>query len=268
MEILKIKQIALIITHRCTLKCKLCGNYSPYYSPPPHFSFEYLSKVILNIFDIVDVVEKFNINGGEPLLHPQLPEIVNYLSSFIDKINILEITTNGTVTPSRELLKSLSFSNKVEVLVDNYGPKLSTNITEIVDAFNNANIRYRVRTYYGSDVHCGGWVDLSDLTKKHTTDKDIGNIFSKCYLNSKLKCLPVIEGKAYICPTYKRCRDLALIPDNPDEYIDLLSDTISVSAKREQIRNFYKRKYFTACEYCNGFCEDSPRFMPAEQLEK
>jgi hypothetical protein len=267
METLKIKQVALIITHRCTLKCKLCGNYSPYYSPPPHFSLEYLSKVISNIFDIVDIVEKFNINGGEPLLHPQLPEIVDYLSLFADKIDILEITTNGTVTPGDRLLKSLSFSNKVEILVDNYGPKLSTNIPEIMDAFSSANIRHRVRKYYGADAHCGGWVDLSDLTKKHTTDEDAANIFSRCYLTSKLKCMPVIEGKAYICPTYKRCKDLALISDNPSEYIDILSDTITLSVKREQIRNFYNRKYFTACAYCSGFCEDSPRFAPAEQLE-
>jgi molybdenum cofactor biosynthesis enzyme MoaA len=42
-----------------------------------YFSFDYLSKVISNIFDVIDIVEKFSINGGEPLLHPQLPEIIN-----------------------------------------------------------------------------------------------------------------------------------------------------------------------------------------------
>ncbi|MDR0681976.1 MAG: radical SAM protein [Dysgonamonadaceae bacterium] len=266
MELLKIKQIALIITHRCTLKCRLCGNYSPYYYPPPHFSAEALSKTVQGIFDIVDIIEKFNINGGEPLLHPQLPEIIDFISSFIDKINIFEITTNGTIIPNDRLLKSLSFSNKVDILVDNYGPKLSTKIPEISEAFNGANIRHRIRTYYGVDTHCGGWVDLSDLSKKYTIDKDIESIFLKCLLNSKLKCMPIIDGKAYVCPTYKRCKDLALISDNPSEYIDILSDAISVSVKKEQIRNFYNRKYFAACEYCSGFCDDSPRFPPAGQL--
>jgi MoaA/NifB/PqqE/SkfB family radical SAM enzyme len=224
--------------------------------------------MICGIFDIVDVIEKFNINGGEPLLHPQLPEIIDFLSAFISKINMLEITTNGTVVPSDRLLKSLTFSNKVDILVDNYGPELSTNITKIVNAFNSANIRHRVRTYYGANVHCGGWVDLSDLSKKHTIAKDIENTFSRCYLNSKLKCMPIIDGSMYVCPTYKRCKDLNLISDNPDEYIDILSNSISLSDKKERIRNFYNRKYFTACAYCNGFCDDSPRFAPAEQLEE
>jgi organic radical activating enzyme len=267
METLKVKQVALFVTHRCTLKCKLCGNYSPYYIPPPHFSYDYLSKTIRGIFDIFDEIEKFNINGGEPLLHPQLPEIVDFLSLFINKINILEITTNGTIIPSDRLLKNLTFSNKVDILVDNYGPELSTNVNRIDEAFNNFNIRHRIRTYYGANAHCGGWVNLLDLTKKHDTDKDIENIFSKCYINSKLRCMPVIDGKAYVCPTYKRCKDLDLISDNPDEYIDILSENISLGDKKEQARNFYNRKYFTACAYCSGFCADSPRFAPAEQLE-
>jgi hypothetical protein len=78
----------------------------------------------------------------------------------------------------------------------------------------------------------------------------------------------IFDRKAYICGVYKRCENLGIITDIPNDYIDFSNTVTPVSVKKEQIKNFYNRKYFTACAYCSGFCADSPRFTPAEQLEK
>lgn len=56
----------LTITQKCTLKCKLCAGYSPYYNPQPHYSINRLSEILRRYFSIVDYVEKFTITGGEP----------------------------------------------------------------------------------------------------------------------------------------------------------------------------------------------------------
>ena len=72
--------------------------------------------------------------------------------------------------------------------------------------------------------------------------------------------------KLYICGVYKRCVSEGVIPDIEDEYVDFLNDSWNLEVTKKKIANFYNRKFFSACKYCSGFCPDSERFAPAEQL--
>jgi organic radical activating enzyme len=257
----------LVVTLRCNLRCKFCAVSAPYYADPPHYTYENLIQSIDEYFKCVDKVEKFTINGGEPFLHAQLPEIMEYFKAYIDKIGMLEIITNGSVVPGERLLASLKHSDKIDILVDDYGSGLSKNVQKITAAFKEHGIKYRHRKYYGKDAHCGGWVDLLDLSKKQRSDAETERIYKHCAYPGPFHCFVIFDRKAYICGVYKRCESLGIIPDIPDDYIDFSNTQASVSDKKERIRNFYNRKYFTACAYCNGFCDDSPRFAPAEQLK-
>ena len=53
---------------------------------------------------------------------------------------------------------------------------------------------------------------------------------------------------------------------NPDEYIDLSDDSVSCEQNKEKIRKILNGSMLSSCLYCNGMCDDSPRFKPAEQL--
>ena len=265
-QTLHLTNTTLVVTFRCNLKCKLCAVSAPYYTVPPHYSLETLTGSVERYFEIVDYVDKFTINGGEPLLHPQLPDIMRFMLRFIDRIGTLEIITNGTVAPNKQLLNSLKISDKIDILVDNYGPDLSVKVPQIVEAFNEERIKHRVRKYYGEDAHFGGWVDLLDLSKKNRSSEQTESIYKHCAYPGPFRCFVIFGEKAYICGVYKRCESLGIIPENPDEYVDFSSNSIPISDKKNQIRNFYNRRYFSACEYCNGFCEDSKRYIPAEQL--
>ena len=263
---LRLERVGLSITVRCNLKCKLCNAYSPYYTRENHYSFQCLSKTIMRYFEVVDMVEKFTVAGGEPLLHPDLPEIIDYLMNYIEKIGVLEIITNGTIVPNNKLLNALSASNKIRVLIDDYGPELSQKIPYITVALGDAGVSYVVRKNYELEAHYNGWVDLSDLSNKYRTEEENEEIYHRCVYSTKLKCFPILDGKAYICATYKRCLDIGIIKDNPSEYINLFDDTVSIEAQRNLILEFFNRSYFSSCEYCNGFFEDSKRYPPAEQL--
>ena len=48
--------------------------------------------------------------------------------------------------------------------------------------------------------------------------------------------------------------------------LDLFDDTLSLEEQRKKIRSVLKGKSLKACAYCNGLCDNSPRFIPAEQL--
>lgn len=100
----------------------------PYYDMQPHFEYEILAKTIASYFEMVNHVDIFTFFGGEPLLHKNLINLLEYIMKFSKQFDYLEIVTNGTQIPSDDLLKKLSeFKNKVIMLVDYYG-KVSVNV--------------------------------------------------------------------------------------------------------------------------------------------
>jgi organic radical activating enzyme len=267
MEKLILPNTTLVVSLRCDLKCKLCAVSAPYYDIPPHFTFNELRGSIDVYFGTVDFVDKFTLNGGEPFLHKELPRIVDYLQAYSTQIGLLEILTNGTIIPGTDLLTSLKSAASMDVMVNDYGKKISK-ANEVCDYLSAAGISCRYREQHDDAVHCGGWVDLTDLSRKNRTPAETAEVYSKCAYPGPFNCFVIIGGKGYICGVYKRAEYLGIIPDNSGEYVDFRDRLESVELRREKIKNFKNRKYFSACAYCAGFCDDSPRFVPAEQLEE
>ena len=265
-EKIKLTNASLVITLRCTLKCKLCTAHVPYYAVPPHYSLETISTAVKNFFAVIETVGKLTINGGEALMHPELPEILDELSAYKGRIGLLELLTNGTLLPKPRLLEKLR-DNNVDILVNNYGGHLSVKVEKLVEAFKSYGITYRLREQNEDERYFGGWVDISDLTRKERDDADTKALFGKCVYPGAFRCFAIFGDRAYICGVYKRCFDLGIVPDNPDEYVDFsdaCADTLE--GKILKIRRFYERDFFSSCRFCDGFCPDSPRYLPAEQL--
>lgn len=263
---LRLSNTTLVVTFRCNLKCKLCAVHAPYYEQPPHYSLELLQSSIDRFFEAVDYVDKFTVNGGEPLIHPQIAQIMEYLLKYIERIGMLEIITNGSIIPSQQLVEVLGKSEKIDILLDDYGPELSKGVEKTVQIFDEQGIKYRRRKYFGEDAHLGGWVDLRDLTKKNRTPEETEAIYKKCAYPGPFHCFVLMGGRAYICGVYRKCINDGIIPDIKEEYVNFLAEEWDVAQVRNAIRTFYDRPYFSACEYCNGFCMDSERYMPAEQI--
>ena len=259
----------LTITQKCTLKCKLCAGYSPYYNPQPHYSINRLSDILRRYFSIVDYVEKFTITGGEPFLHEDLDKILIETIKYRKQFGKIEIITNGTLFPN-EKLKAVLEKYAVEdgcitLLVDHYG-ELSKKIHELGLYFIEKGINHKIRIYYGENAHCGGWVDFSDFSKKLFSVFQMMEKFKKCAIPSKLNyCLAIKDGEMHPCTFSHRIMELNLIERNKDEYIDLFDDN-TIEQQKEKIMKLFDIKYLSACAYCNGMCDDSVRFVPAEQL--
>lgn len=267
MNKIRMSNVSLVITLRCSLKCKLCTAFAPYYEEAPHYPYEMLKNSIERYFDLVEYVDKFTINGGEAFLHENLPELIDLLSGYIDHIGMLEILTNGTLVPNEQLIKSLCFSPKVNIMVNNYGTHLSRKIPEIVAVFEQNNIAYRLRNQNAEESYCGGWVDVSDLSYKNRSAEETADLFKHCVYPTAFRCFAIFGDKAYICGVYLRCKTLGIISNVPEEYVDFSNQ--NTSSKEEmvrQINNFFEKPYVSACEFCDGFCPESRRFLPAEQL--
>lgn len=272
-ENFEMERSAIAITYRCSLKCKLCGAYAPYYKNPKHFTMEYLKNAIDAYFDVVTYVEKFVITGGEPFLHENLDELITYMFENYKgeekRFGHIEIFTNGTIVPKSDLLKAMEFrGDALRVCVDDYGPNLSTKVQEIDRVFTERGINHKIRKYYGKDAHCGGWVDYSDLSQKHFCQKDIEEKFRKCAYTNKMQFCFIIKnrGEMHPCSPSYRCMELGITEIDEKEYIDLFDRKTSVEEKRMKIKRILESDSLRACAFCNGLCEDSERFAPAEQM--
>lgn len=269
MEQFVTERMSLLPIIACNLNCKGCVVDAPYRREERNLSLEQQKKVIEKYFTVVSYVKKFSLSGGECLLYRDLPELLNYLKNYIDQIGILEIVTNGTICPNGMLLEICQqFGDKITFLVDNYGKNISTRIDAIDAALNQAGIHHTIRNNTADNPHCGGWVEYGDPREmKKLLDSDAEVLFSKCASAQKMKfCFGTYKGIMYPCEQVRRCIQLGVTPDNPDEYVNLLDDTLSVEEMREKIRNIYQMKRLSACAYCKGLCEESERFPPAEQL--
>lgn len=269
METLKMKHASMRITMACNLNCALCAAYAPYVTTTSaHFPFVHLKNSLAKFFEIVDYTDKFTITGGEPLLHPDFPNYLALFQQYAGKVGVIEIISNGTVVPGRELLSIAEElgEGKVSFLIDHYG--ISKKIPELQRLFDENRIRYTIRDYHTQAAHCNGWVDFGDLTqKKRERQEEIEALYAKCAHPQKLQfCFIIRDGIMYPCAPCEVCHELGVTTGNDHEYIDLFDDSLTVEEQRRKIRNIYAGKSLSACAYCNGMCDDSQRYTPAVQL--
>ncbi len=258
-------------TMRCNLKCRLCAEFAPYNKTNCEtYSLKHCSDTLEKFFKIVTYVNVLAIGGGEPLLHPELPSILNCLKKYKEQIGTIQFVTNGTIGINAEVADAFkSFGSKLYVHVDDYGSDLSKKVDEIRSVLEANEIRCSVRNYTKDNPYCGGWVDHGDPTeKRYESPEEIEQHFMNCAEHSKLHfCFPIIGSIMYPC-SYVRYRKQLGLADNYNEYIDLFDDTLSIDEQRQKIKNIYAMKSLEACAYCDGLCEDSPRVIPAEQLTR
>jgi len=80
----------LIITRDCNLSCAYCNEYTP---GAPHVPTETLKRRIDKLDNLGVLV--YDILGGEPVMHPDLPALVAYIKSKQNGANLVTVISNG-----------------------------------------------------------------------------------------------------------------------------------------------------------------------------
>lgn len=266
---MNLRRTTLIITQRCTLKCKLCLAFVPYYEKPVDMKLEDALKTIDNYFRLVDRVEIFSITGGEPLMHKNLVDIMNKVYSYRERIDgYIDIVTNGTIMFRKDFLAVLEKSrNKVRVIISDYGTKLSPKIELIVKELKERNIEHRIQNYAGDENWLfDGWVDFRDHSLKHDTPEKLKEQALRCIFRQGHYYV-INDGELHPCSrSYWRGRT-NVIDKEEGEYIDLLDETKStLEEKREKLEYIESLVALKSCTYCDGVHDGVKRYKPAEQL--
>lgn len=264
---LHLKRMAILITSKCTLKCKLCLSYSPYYDPQRHADLDYLKKAFKSFFSIVDSVDIFTLSGGEPLMHPHLVDIYKMLFLYENQINkSVDMVINSTLLLKEDLLDFLELKkDKIKIILSDYGNGLSPKIDENIELLKNRNITYRISRFNGENLYYDGWIDFTDHSIKWNTLEERDSNASKC-MQRVGKYFIINEGEIHCCSRGFWRSYNNIIPKIKGEYVDLLNDDISVEEKQEDLRTMISLTSSESCSRCPGFSNDLPRHYPAEQL--
>ncbi|MCR6109027.1 radical SAM protein [Bacillus sp. A301a_S52] len=155
----------LIITDDCNLHCPHC------YSKNNNNFFEYdqILKIIdeLNDNDVINIY----ITGGEPFLHPNILEIIQYIKT---KKAILTIHTNGILLNKEiifELSELLNKNDTLQISLD--GIKLETNLkTRTINLDNYLTIKKNIRS-----LICSGLQVKLNITVTNHNIKELLDIY-------------------------------------------------------------------------------------------
>jgi len=92
LELVNIKYLEMHVTHACNLACESCSHYSNH-SHRGLLDLEEAAASVANWSKRVSV-KRFRLLGGEPTIHPMLPEFVKLARRHLADATV-EIVTNG-----------------------------------------------------------------------------------------------------------------------------------------------------------------------------
>ena len=231
------RSLDVMITTKCSLKCRNCSNLMQYYVDPQHTSREKILLALDILNENVDYISEYRVIGGEPLMNKDWADVVNGISKKNAEAKIF-IYTNATISPKDEQLESFQGKN-VNFTITDYG-KLSRNVDKMMEKLTKYNISF--------DRHpAGDWTDCSSIKHHKRTVSELEEVFKQCCVKY---IYTLLHGKIYRCPFIANAANLNAIPDNPANYVNLLSNQNNI---KQKIRRLVKvAKFFPACDFCDG----------------
>lgn len=254
----------IIPSTRCNLNCEKCLNFTPYLKEVHTRSLDALKDDIDLFFKWIDYVPRYQISGGEPLLYPDLDQLIFYINSkYRCKIKVLEIVLNGTIIPTDYLCDILKKHN-VRVYLDNYTEAMPRTL-ELREKIITKLQEYQIEWI---DNTVEEWFDLDIFNTDNTCmdEREIIEYFDMC--NNPWHCYE--DGKIYACNFAAFAIKAGLSEEIDSEYFDISKmDEHSRKSLVEFCLNYNEKGYVKFCERCAGWCSINKKRVPvAVQVPK
>lgn len=255
--IFRIPQLQFLLTTRCSLRCKNCNAYMPYFGGSRGHAHHDISpedfrRDLERLAGAVTGIRRFILIGGEPLLHPRLAEIVE-IAVKSPLVSVVEIITNGTLVPDPEQLAALAqHRDRVYFHISNYAankalaPRLKHEA--LLQALKEHGIQHQM-------APAPVWQEERPLSGR-LEDAAVAAMFDSCWIK---RCVQALDGQIAICPKASSGYELGMAEEKPGELVDLRSG----EDVRAQLLAFYQKPFFDVCRGCARIDKE---VLVAEQL--
>ncbi|MEF8873157.1 MAG: GTP 3',8-cyclase MoaA [Candidatus Thermoplasmatota archaeon] len=116
--------IRLALTQRCNLGCFYCHREGEEKKLETKLDLREVRKIVKTASDLG--MHKVKFSGGEPLLHPDIEEIIEFSSEYMEDVSL---TTNGVLLKSEAKGLKEEGLDRVNVSLDTVDPKTYQKIT-------------------------------------------------------------------------------------------------------------------------------------------
>ena len=248
-----LRSVDIIVTEKCSLRCRDCSNLMRYYKNPKDTDLNELMDDIDRLGVVVDEINEIRVLGGEPFMYKEVHLVIKRL---IDepKVKKIVVYTNGTIVPRQEQWEYLK-SDKVLLIVTNYG-ELSRNLDKLTEELLKNKVVFYVQKV-------GGWTDCSKITKHNRNIVGQKEIFGMCCAKNTIT---LSKGKIFRCPFAANADRLMAVPNFINDRVDIFENGVTVEEVKQKIRKYLLEKEFLeTCDYCNGRSFGDPEISPAIQ---
>ena len=200
---------------------------------------ETIFRDIDHIMEAVDFVGMVSVIGGEPFLHPQLPEIIEHLLKW-ENFGAVNITTNGIFTVSEDVLRALCY-DRVKISFSVYDQFLTEQQKRILEH----NIELVKKTGINYSVAHPLWVKPQAFKPYGYTQTQMAVQREQC---GSIKMSAAVKGGKFVaCTTVENLDGLGLY--------DIGEDIVDVTVReglRERLIVNLSKPFYQACQYCGN----------------
>ena len=242
-------------------------NFTPYIKNKKHFDFDDLKFSIDAFFKQIDRIDLFHLSGGEPLLYPNLADLLNYIyDNYRNKINTLGVTVNGSIVPNDDLLELFKKCN-LKIYLDDYRvnvPRLEKTFNEALNKFKDYGL---TTVIFARDKFFQLFPPVN--SQENASADELINKFDCCANPfTQLK-----DGRLFNCNWSNFAATAGLTEVREEEYYDLnnINGELSNDEKKALIEyrlGYSEKGYVDFCKYCNGSYNINKIEVPAARQTK
>lgn len=235
-----VRSLDVVVTERCSLRCRDCSNLMQFYEHPADCGTEELLAAVQRFMAGIDYLFEFRVLGGEPFVYRSLPRVVSALAANTH-VGKLVLFTNGTLIPHADVLQVLRHP-KVTVRISDYGP-LSRKCSELVEVLRREGVDCFVD-------RPEAWHDCARFAWRGRSREATEALFATCCTNDTLTLL---HGRLYHCPFSAHGQNLGALPGDPADFVDLTREPSDPTLLRKTLCAFVEdKKSLAACSWCDG----------------
>jgi organic radical activating enzyme len=236
-DMVRIRSLEINVTAHCNLKCYGCGRGSPA-MPEEFLSLDELKADLRPLSRVLKAGE-FKLAGGEPLIHPELLEIIDAIraSRITDRITLI---TNGVQlhTFGDELWDRID-----EIWISNYpGVRGRVSQDEVFERGqkHNVHIEYNLMRTFTQRL----------LNNPNNDESLVRDIYDRCY--QRIGCHSMYNGRLFQCATGPFVpKWLEQVGREPEDFSGDGVDIHGDPDLKQTIRSYLARNEpLGACRYC------------------
>lgn len=248
----------------CNLNCRDCLNFTPYIKNHCTDTLEELKQTTDLFFSAVDLVYRFQITGGEPLLYKQLLPFLEYIdANYREKILRFEMVTNGTIVPDDATCRFFKEKN-MYIFLDDYRMSLPDG-EERYQQVKNKLLSYNIAF---ADNHVDEWMRMYVPEEDESSMEYSESALIKKYSACSVPWSTLWRGTISSCNYALYAAKAGLC--NLGEMYDLKDFTAEKKKELVEFRlGFNEKGYVDFCKKCGGWININKRWCtPAIQVER